>query len=89
MDATNKTKYSIIIKTGNKMNAGTDSNVILSIYGNKSSLQSIPLDMKISTKSKKNLFEKGSIDEFETDGNDVGKVRKFKIFGVNIKILYY
>jgi outer membrane biosynthesis protein TonB len=68
-------KYLITVKTGNKTSAGTDSNVTLTIFGTKTSLQSLRLDAEKSTKKKKNLFEKGNVDEFEITGNDVGKVR--------------
>lgn len=64
------------------MNAGTDSNVTLSIYGDRSALQSILLDSKISpslNNKKSNLFEKGSTDVFELEGNDVGKVYKLEL----------
>lgn len=60
------------------MNAGTDSKVQLSIYGNKTSVESMLLDSKFS-KKKKNLFEKGNTDEFEIEENDVGKVKFAKI----------
>lgn len=66
-------KYFVSVKTGDKMNAGTDSNVKLTIIGNKSSLESFALDAK-SSKKKKNLFEKGNLDEFEFESTDVGKV---------------
>lgn len=68
---TEEMKYFVSVKTGDKMNAGTDSNVKLTIIG-KSSLE-FALDAK-SSKKKKNLFEKGNLDEFEFESTDVGKV---------------
>lgn len=62
------------VKTGDKTNSGTDSNVFVSLYGSKSAVESVQLDEK-SSKRQKNLFEKGSLDEFEFEANDVGKVK--------------
>ena len=58
------------VKTGE---TGTNSNVFVSLYGNKSAIESIGLNEQVS-KRKKNLFEKATLDEFEFEANDVGKV---------------
>lgn len=71
-------KYYVSVKTGDKMNAGTDSNVHVSLYGSKSAVESIALDAGVSRRAAKtNLFERASLDEFEFEANDVGKVTQF------------
>lgn len=61
------------VKTGEM---GTNSNVFVSLYGSKSAVESIGLNEQVS-KRKKNLFEKATLDEFEFEANDVGKVSIF------------
>lgn len=73
-DSKGKVKYSVLVKTGNKLAAGTDSNVTLIIYGSKGTSPPIALNSSISTNAKANLFEKGNLDEFEIELNDLGKV---------------
>jgi hypothetical protein len=62
------------VKTGDKMSAGTDSKVSLSVYGDKARLESVILDASVSTNKKKNPFERNSLDEFEIEGVDIGNV---------------
>lgn len=75
-----RTKYFITVKTGNKISSGTDAQVTLIVHGNKASSQPISLNSSISKNTKpKDLFEKGTTDEFECEAADVGKVCLFQI----------
>jgi hypothetical protein len=63
------------VKTGNEIGAGTDSNVYLSIHGEKGDNPRVPL---VTSKSGKNIFEKDGLDKFDLELKDVGKVRHTK-----------
>lgn len=72
-----RTKFSITVKTGNKMAAGTDAVVTLIIYGSKSSTQPIVLQRSICKNTDtKDLFERNSLDVFEYESADIGKVTR-------------
>lgn len=76
-------KYQVTIKTGDKTGAGTDSAVRLSIYGDKSQIESVQLDQNVAVNAKKkNLFEKNSLDEFQLNGDNIGTVK-------SLFLLYY
>ncbi len=64
-------KYEVDIKTGDDIGSGTDSNVFLSIFGDKGDLQKVHLH---TAKNNKNKFEKGGLDKFDLELKDVGKV---------------
>jgi hypothetical protein len=57
------------VKTADETGAGTDSNVYLSIHGEKGEANRLQL-----YHSKGKLFENGSLDKFELETKDVDKV---------------
>ncbi len=59
------------MKTADELGAGTDSNVYLTIIAEKGEHSKVPLN---NSKSGKNKFEKGSLDKFDLDLKDSGKV---------------
>jgi hypothetical protein len=66
-----KTAYNIKIKTGDVWQAGTDADVHLKIFGDKSDTDQIPLTSSNNTKNK---FAQGRIDNFTFEFDDLGKV---------------
>uniref|UniRef100_A0A8C3PVS5 Lipoxygenase homology domains 1 n=1 Tax=Chrysolophus pictus TaxID=9089 RepID=A0A8C3PVS5_CHRPC len=72
------TTYIVKVKTGDKKNAGTDSNVFITLYGSKDDTGMDPLSLKAS-KLNKNKFERGKIDEFTVESVDIGDLKKIKI----------
>ncbi|XP_071760769.2 lipoxygenase homology domain-containing protein 1 [Centroberyx gerrardi] len=70
------TTYTMRIKTGDKKYAGTDANVFTILYGTKDDTGII--NMKAS-KSHKNKFERGMIDEFIVEAVDIGPLKKLRI----------
>ncbi|KAF7660325.1 hypothetical protein LDENG_00284760 [Lucifuga dentata] len=70
------TTYAIRIKTGDKKYAGTDANVYTILYGTKDDTGIV--NMKAS-KSHKNKFERGMIDEFVVEAVDLGPLKKLRI----------
>ena len=69
-------KYDISMKTADEMGAGTDSNVLISIFGDRNDELNVPLK---ENKSKRDPFEKGRFDHFEAQLKNVGKVSIQKI----------
>ena len=69
-----KTSYHVRIKTGDRLGAGTDANVHLKIFGEKGDTDKIQLKSSDNTKNK---FEKGQIDQFTYEFDDLGKVSSF------------
>jgi hypothetical protein len=69
-------KYEVEVKTASDMNSGTDSNVFLSIYGDKGEELRAPLK---NPRSGKNPFEKGNFDKFDLNLSDVGKVERIAV----------
>jgi hypothetical protein len=67
-------KYEVEVKTADEMGAGTDSNVYLSIHGEKGDNPKVPL---LTSKGGKNKFEKNSLDKFDLELKDIGKVKIF------------
>lgn len=68
--------YEVYVKTSDEMGAGTDSNVFISLFGDKTEL----VNMQLKNPERKDLFEKNALDVFVLDKQiDIGKVR-FKQF---------
>ena len=67
----NKTIYNIRIQTGDEVQAGTDADVYLQIFGEKNSTDKIQLEPVGNTPKK---FQKGRINEFTYEFDDLGKV---------------
>uniref|UniRef100_A0A7N8X6X4 Lipoxygenase homology PLAT domains 1a n=1 Tax=Mastacembelus armatus TaxID=205130 RepID=A0A7N8X6X4_9TELE len=70
------TTYTIRIKTGDKKYAGTDANVFMILYGTKDDTGIINLK---ASKTHKNKFERGIIDEFTVEAVDIGQLKKLRI----------
>ncbi|XP_061589573.1 lipoxygenase homology domain-containing protein 1 [Cololabis saira] len=70
------TTYTVRVKTGDKKYAGTDANVFMTLYGTKDDTGKI--NMKAS-KTHKNKFERGLIDEFTVEAVDIGPLLKLRI----------
>ncbi|KAF6729132.1 Lipoxygenase homology domain-containing protein 1 [Oryzias melastigma] len=70
------TTYTVRIKTGDKKYAGTDANVFMTLYGTKDDTGII--NMKAS-KTHKNKFERGLMDEFIVEAVDIGPLKKLRI----------
>ncbi|XP_062333408.1 lipoxygenase homology domain-containing protein 1-like [Osmerus eperlanus] len=70
------TTYTMRIKTGDKKYAGTDANVFTILYGTKDDTGII---MMKASKTHKNKFEQGMIDEFIVEAVDIGTLKKLRI----------
>ncbi|XP_070707153.1 lipoxygenase homology domain-containing protein 1 [Pempheris klunzingeri] len=70
------TTYTTRIKTGDKKYAGTDANVFMILFGAKDDTGIINLK---ASKTHKNKFERGMIDEFTVEAVDIGPLRKLRI----------
>ncbi|GLD72495.1 lipoxygenase homology domain-containing protein 1 [Lates japonicus] len=70
------TTYTVRIKTGDKKYAGTDANVFMILYGTKDDTGIINLK---ASKTHKNKFERGMIDEFTVESVDMGPLKKLRI----------
>ncbi|MBN3300355.1 LOXH1 protein, partial [Amia calva] len=70
------TTYTLRVKTGEKKYAGTDANVFAILYGEKDDTGIINLK---ASKTNKNKFEQGQIDEFTVEAVDIGKLKKLRI----------
>ncbi|XP_030114351.4 lipoxygenase homology domain-containing protein 1 isoform X9 [Taeniopygia guttata] len=70
------TTYTVKVKTGDKKNAGTDANVFIILYGSKDDTGIVSLK---ASKSNKNKFERGKVDEFTVESVDIGDLKKIKI----------
>lgn len=66
-----KTTYNIRIKTGDVFQAGTDADVHLKIFGEKYDTDKLVLRSSDNTTNK---FERGRIDKFTYEFDDLGKV---------------
>uniref|UniRef100_A0A3B3XW86 PLAT domain-containing protein n=1 Tax=Poecilia mexicana TaxID=48701 RepID=A0A3B3XW86_9TELE len=69
------TTYTVRIKTGDKKYAGTDANVFMTLFGTK---DDTIITLKAS-KTHRNKFERGMIDEFTVEAVDLGPLRKLRI----------
>ena len=72
-----KTTYHVKIKTGDVFQAGTDADVYLKIFGEKGDSDKVNLRAANSTSNK---FERGQIDSFDLEFEDLGKVRSSASF---------
>uniref|UniRef100_A0A8C6JNJ0 Uncharacterized protein n=1 Tax=Melopsittacus undulatus TaxID=13146 RepID=A0A8C6JNJ0_MELUD len=70
------TTYTVKVKTGDKKNAGTDANVFITLYGSKDDTGIVSLK---ASKTNKNKFERGKVDEFTVESVDIGDLKKIKI----------
>ncbi len=69
-------KYQIIVKTGDKIKAGTDANVFIDLHGiNGRKTGKIFLK---NSESHKNKFEQNQSDEFLIEDLNVGELEKIK-----------
>jgi lipoxygenase homology domain-containing protein 1 len=71
-----KTSYHVKIKTGDKVSAGTDADVHIKIYGEKGDTGTVRLEYSDNTSNK---FERGRVDDFKIENEDLGKIEKIKI----------
>ncbi|XP_033751254.1 lipoxygenase homology domain-containing protein 1-like isoform X2 [Pecten maximus] len=69
-----KTTYEIVAVTGDKMNAATNANVYLTIYGRTGATEKIPLKNNTGK-----MFERGSSDIFKVNTRCVGPMRKVRV----------
>lgn len=68
------TEYEITVITGDKIGAGTDANVYITIYGKNGQTAKLPLKSKT-----KNVFERNTSDIFTEKANCVGPLTKIRI----------
>lgn len=61
-------KYDITVVTGKESGAGTNANVLLTLYGSVSDSGKRPL-----TQAFRDLFEKGQTDHFQLEAIDLGQ----------------
>ncbi|XP_078590357.1 lipoxygenase homology domain-containing protein 1-like isoform X3 [Branchiostoma floridae x Branchiostoma japonicum] len=75
-DTTDNTKdeWTVRVTTSEDVNAGTDAQVTLTVYGDKGS--SGPLQLGVGQSG---FFERGKIDEFDVKVGDVGKIYKIRL----------
>ncbi|CAL8318268.1 unnamed protein product [Lota lota] len=70
------TTYTLKIKTGEKKYAGTDANVFIVLFGIKDDTGIINLK---ASKTHRNKFELGMIDEFIVEAVNIGPLQKLRI----------
>lgn len=63
--------YGVKVKTGDVRNAGTDARVHLKIFGEKGDTGNRQLKRSENTTNK---FERGRVDEFKIEADDIGRV---------------
>uniref|UniRef100_A0A8C4R1V7 PLAT domain-containing protein n=1 Tax=Eptatretus burgeri TaxID=7764 RepID=A0A8C4R1V7_EPTBU len=68
--------YIICVKTGDQRNAGTDSDVFIILFGDRDDTGLLSLK---SSKTNKNKFERGCVDEFTLEAVNLGPTRKILI----------
>jgi lipoxygenase homology domain-containing protein 1 len=68
--------YHVSTKTGDIRGAGTDARVYMRIYGEKGDTGRVRLKR---TKDSSKMFERGQIDEFVVESEDLGKIEKIEI----------
>ncbi len=61
------------VSTSDMKNAGTDANVMLTIYGSKGTSDQLPLSGR-----GRNPFERGSVDTFTVFVDDIGLINKIR-----------
>ena len=69
-----KTKYEVIAITGDRVGAGTDANVFITIYGTRGQTEKTSLQSKTV-----DTFERGQSDVFIVGGVDIGQMKKIRI----------
>ncbi|KAH3887386.1 hypothetical protein DPMN_011402, partial [Dreissena polymorpha] len=69
-----KDTWNVWVKTSDVSNAGTDANVVICLYGKKGKSEEIPLD------NKGDNFEKGKVDLFKVNIQDVGLPYKLRVY---------
>ena len=75
-----QTLYTITVVTSSESNAGTNSGVLMTIYGGENRTKQFQL---IATEQdSKLLFQPGSTDKFQIELNDVGTVCLMEIFQI-------
>ncbi|XP_019387226.1 PREDICTED: lipoxygenase homology domain-containing protein 1 [Crocodylus porosus] len=70
------TTYIVRVRTGDRKHSGTDANVFIILYGTKDDTGIMSLK---ASKTYKNKFERGQIDEFTLEAVDLGQLKKIKI----------
>ncbi|XP_059165225.1 lipoxygenase homology domain-containing protein 1-like [Physella acuta] len=75
-------EYKIVVKTGDKLGAGTGSNVFISLFGSRGTTGRIPL-----AHQHKNSFQRGVQDEFNVSYFNVGRVHSIEIGHDNVGLL--
>ena len=69
------------------MGAGTDSNVSITIFGAKDNTGELKLNEAVwKNQKKKDLFERGQMDEFEVEAKDVGIIDHIKVGHDGVKM---
>ncbi|KAL5006870.1 hypothetical protein ScPMuIL_015676 [Solemya velum] len=69
-------KYDIEVHTGKKSGAGTDADVFVNIFGELGDTGNRPLT---DSKTNRNKFEKGNVDEFQLEAVTLMKISKIRI----------
>lgn len=69
---TNTVDYDVIVTTSNMMNAGTDANVFITLYGSKGTSD------KMALTGRGDVFKRGSVDTFPISVDDIGTISKIK-----------
>lgn len=67
--------YEVVVVTGDKVTAGTDANVFITVYGKTGATKKTPL----KSAKKKQLFQQGDTDIFKFHDTCVGPMTKIKI----------
>ncbi|ETE58684.1 Lipoxygenase-likey domain-containing protein 1, partial [Ophiophagus hannah] len=81
----NSTTFTVRVRTGDKKNAGTDSNVFIILYGSKDDTGTIYLK---ASKTNRNKFERDKVDVFTVECVDLGDLKKIKIGHDNTVVPY-
>ncbi len=68
--------YNVKVKTGDVRNAGTDADVTLKMFGSRGDSGAKVLR---SSDNHGNKFERGKVDEFMIEGEDIGKIERIQI----------
>lgn len=69
------TTYHVYVHTGDKLGAGTDANVSMTLYGEQDDTGTVLLK---SSKTNRNKFERNQMDEFVIEAVEIGEIRKLK-----------
>ncbi|XP_059144142.1 lipoxygenase homology domain-containing protein 1-like [Physella acuta] len=71
--------YKIVVKTGDKLAAGTGANVFISLFGSKGTTGRIPLPHHHN-----DSFQRGVTDEFNVTSFNVGRIHSIEIGHDNV-----